>query len=258
VALAVPPALPWGALPGLVGALGAGRVLRRLEGRPRAPLGFRWDRQALGETALGLALGIAVAGLAIGLIALAGGVRWRAQPGSAGAWGVGAVRALWLLALPAVAEEALLRGYPLQTAAQAAGPGWALALTSVAFAALHLPNPEIGPVPLLNLTLAGVFLGALYLRTASLWWASGAHLGWNWSLAFLGDLPLSGLELVDAPLLEPEIAEPGWVSGAAFGPEGSVLAAAAMAAAAWWTWRTGRLASRDAPAGDVESSGKES
>jgi hypothetical protein len=129
-------------------------------------------------------------------------------------------------------------------------------VTSIAFAALHAPNPGVGPVGLANLAVAGLFLGALYLRTGSLWWASGAHLGWNWALAFLVDLPVSGLELVDAPLLEPETSGPAWLSGAGFGPEGSVLGGAAMVAASAWTWRTRRL--RDAraavhePVGDVD------
>ena len=88
---------------------------------------------------------------------------------------------------------------------------------------------------------AGVFLGAIQLRTGSLWVASGVHLGWNWALGYAADLPVSGLELADSPLYEgvPRGAE--WISGGAFGPEGSVLATAGFALAAYLVWRSPRF-----------------
>ena len=135
----------------------------------------------------------------------------------------------------------MLRGYPLQALAEAWGAGWALVVTATLFALAHLPNPGVGWVGLTNIAAAGLFLGALYLRTRSLWWATGAHLGWNWAHAFVADLPVSGLELVDAPLVEPVLSGPAWLSGGEFGPEGSVLATAAVLVAFAWTWRTPRL-----------------
>jgi len=59
---------------------------------------------------------------------------------------------------------------------------------------------------------------------------------------------VSGLEIVDAPLLEPRTAGPAWLSGGAFGPEGSVLATVAVLAAAAWIWRTRLLGAPGEPA----------
>jgi hypothetical protein len=84
-------------------------------------------------------------------------------------------------------------------------------------------------------------LGVIQLRTGSLWWATGAHLGWNWGSAYVADLPVSGLELFDAPYYEARVAGPDWLGGGAFGPEGSVLATAVLGGATWWCWRTRRL-----------------
>jgi hypothetical protein len=102
---------------------------------------------------------------------------------------------------------------------------------------LHLGNPNLSPVGIVNIALAGLFLGAVYLRTASLWWATGAHLGWNWTLGFLADLPVSGLEMVDSPLHEGVPKGTELLSGGAFGPEGSVVASAVLALAAWSVWK---------------------
>jgi membrane protease YdiL (CAAX protease family) len=238
----VPRALPWVTLPGLAGALVGARVLRALDGRPGVGIGFAPDRAAPGGASKGLALGVGVALLAVALIALLGGLRWSEEPGSASGWLRTGAHALWLLAIPAAAEEALVRGYPLRAVAEAKGPAWALAFTSVGFAALHLLNPGIDVISVVNLTAAGLLLGAVALRTGSLWWATGVHLGWTWALAFLADVPVSGLETVDAPLIGARLSGPPWLSGGDFGPEGSILAGIVMLGAAAWVWRTRALA----------------
>jgi membrane protease YdiL (CAAX protease family) len=237
----MPARLPWSSLPGLVGALLVGWLLLAIDRRPAAELGFPLRRDAGVGVARGLALGVVVGLLAVALITAAGGVRWARDDGSWAGWLATGAGTLWLLAIPAAAEEAMLRGYPLVILRQAWGAAPAVLVTSVVFALLHFNNPEVGPFALVNIAAAGLFLGALCLRTSGLWWPTGAHLGWNWAHAFLADLPVSGFDLVDAPLVDARVAGSAWLSGGPFGPEGSVLATAAVLAAAAWTWRTRRL-----------------
>lgn len=236
--LALAPAgLVGGTAATLLGALAAGGVVLRVDGRGLGALGFHLAPSVPWELVRGLALGSGLAVVVVGVMALAGLVSWSADDGGLQQWLLGAVGALAFLALPAAAEEALLRGYPLQALAEAWGAGWGLAVTSIAFGALHLPNPGATMLGAANTAAAGLFLGAVYLRTGSLWWATAAHLGWNWGLGFLADLPVSGLELIDAPLVEGVSSGPAWLGGGAFGPEGSVLATLGFLAAAavcWW------------------------
>lgn len=233
--------LPAGLLTGsvalLVGALLAGAATLRLDGRSPGALGFYLAPEAVAEAGRGLGLGAAVALVVVACIAALGGLRWYAEAGTAWAWLVGGGGALAFLAMPAAAEEALLRGYLLQALTEAWGPFWALALTSGLFAALHLFNPGVTPVATLNVGIAGVFLGVVYLRTASLWWATGAHLGWNWAHGYLADVPVSGLELLDAPLYEGVARGAPLVSGGAFGPEGSLVTTGVVTLAAGLCWR---------------------
>jgi hypothetical protein len=154
---------------------------------------------------------------------------------------MGALGALAFLALPAAAEEALLRGYPLQALAEVWGPRWALALTAGLFGLLHLGNPGVTTVGTLNVVVAGLFLGIVYLRTLSLWWATGAHLGWNWAHGYLADVPVSGLELLDAPLYEGVARGAPWLSGGSFGPEGSLVATLVVGVASVLCWRAAWL-----------------
>lgn len=221
----------------LAGALVAGLLLLRLEGRAPGALGFHLAPSVPAEVAKGGALGLALAGMVVAGIALAGGVGWTREAGSVGGWVEGALRTGAFLALAAAAEEALLRGYPLRALTEEMGPGWALAATSAAFGALHLGNPGASALGAANTAAAGLLLGAVVLRTGSLWWATGAHLGWNWGVAYLADLPLSGVEVADAPGMEAVPEGPVWLGGGAFGPEGSVVATlgfTAAAAACWW------------------------
>lgn len=214
--------------------------------RPPGALGFYLDGEAVGESVRGLLLGIGTAAVAVAAMAATGAVRWTSEAGTAGELVREGLWALGFLAVPAAAEEALFRGYPLQALARDWGPLAALVATSVGFGLLHLANPGITAVALVNLIAAGAFLGVVYLRTGSLWWATGAHLGWNWSLGFLADLPVSGLELIDAPLWEGVSQGGPWLSGGAFGPEGSVLTTGVVAVATAVLWRSGWLSPGDA------------
>jgi membrane protease YdiL (CAAX protease family) len=236
-ALFVPPGTLTGSFTLLVGATAAGAVLLGLDGRKPAALGFHLGGSAVAESALGLLLGSAVAVAVVALMAAMGVLEWAADEGGGRAWLAGAVGALLFLALPAAAEEALLRGYPIQAIAEARGPLAALLVTSAVFGGLHVTNPNVTPVGTLNVTVAGAFLGVVYLKTLSLWWATGAHLGWNWTHGYLADVPVSGLELMDAPLYEGVVSGPSWLGGGAFGPEGSLVATVVVLAATVMCWK---------------------
>jgi uncharacterized protein len=237
IGLVVPRGLVWGGLALLVGTALPGWLLLAREGRPPATLGLPLDRRVPIEVAGGLLLGGGAAGMVVLTMAVLGAVAWVPDEGGAVAFLTGGAALLAVLALPALAEEVALRGYLLQAAARGFGPGWALLGTSVLFGLMHLGNPRVGPAGVLGIVAAGLMLGALVLRTGALWWASGAHLGWNWALAWPADLPVSGLDLGDTPGLDAQVTGAPWLTGGAFGPEASVLAVGvlgALAARVWW------------------------
>ncbi len=237
----VPSDLPYGTLPLLMGSLLSGWALLRLDGRGPGALGFYLAPEAVKESLLGLALGVLVAGcVVVGMVAF-GGLSWTADAGGVLDYFRVGGASFWLFTLPAAGEEALMRGYLFQALAEVWGGGWALWVTSFLFGIVHLGNPNTSWIGLANIMVAGLFLGVIYLKTASLWWATGAHLGWNWAHGFISDLPVSGLELVDTPFLEPAVRGPEWLSGGAFGPEGSVLATLVLGLAVLILWNASWL-----------------
>jgi uncharacterized protein len=126
-------------------------------------------------------------------------------------------------------EEVAFRGVALAGITRAAGPGAGILTTAVLFGLAHRLNPAVTPLALGNITLAGVFLALTFRTPGGLWAATGAHLGWNLALAALG-APVSGLPFA-IPWIDFRPGGPGWLTGGGFGPEGGVVATAALAVA---------------------------
>jgi hypothetical protein len=207
----------------LVAALCAAYVLLRWVDRlPREGLGFPLERRAVGELGIGLGIGVVALAAVVAVLAALGGYRYTAEAGTVTGWVVTSGTALLALAIPAASEEALLRGYIFRALEEGPGTWVAVVLTSAVFAVLHGANPEVGPLAMVNLFLAGVLLAVAVVRTGTLWLATGVHLGWNWIMSGPLDLPVSGLQGLDVPLYDAVVTGPAWLTGGGFGPEGGL------------------------------------
>ena len=224
----------------LVGVL----MLRVFDGRSAGALGFAWTSRTGAEIGSGLMIGAGALALAALAMAISGNLLYGPDSGTAGAWaGVVAVD-LGLFAVAAASEEAVFRGYPFQVLAQRFGAAAATVVMSIGFALAHGANPSVGAFALINIFLAGILLSLAYLRTRSLWFATAVHLGWNWAMASLFDLPVSGLAFFDTPLYEPVVGTPAWFTGSEFGPEGGLVGTIGFIAALLvvLTWKVVRPA----------------
>jgi uncharacterized protein len=229
----------------LTAALIAGALLIRwCDGRDAAALGFNFTRRTPLELGAGFAVGGGALVVAV-LVLLAGGMlRYGTAAGGTGDVALVLARDLGVLSIAAAAEEAIFRGYPFQVLVQWLGAATATVLASAAFALAHARNPNVDTIALVNIFLAGVLLSVAYLRTRSLWFATAVHVGWNWMMASVFDLPVSGLDLFDTPAYDAVVSGPEWWTGGAFGPEGGLVGTIAFLAAfaAVLRWRVVRPA----------------
>jgi membrane protease YdiL (CAAX protease family) len=187
---------------------------------PPSSLGLR-GRDAPRDLGLGFVGGVAFIGVTCAAILATGGAEFRyalSAPGDA----VRLLGPLALFGVFAAAEEFYLRGYPVKVLDESWGRVAAVLLTSVVFSLMHLFNPGAGVLPLVNVALAGVILALVYLRSGSLWVAVGFHWGWNFGEGPLFGFNVSGLT-AGPTLFEAAPKGAAWLSGGAFGPEGSVL-----------------------------------
>ena len=226
----------------LIAALGAGYLCARyLEGLPWRSLGLTFHQSWLRDLLLGFAIGFAALVVAVGVAAAAGGLSF-----SFGGRGLilPLLRSLFgsafLLLIAALAEEALFRGYPLQTFARANLAWLGVLLTLLFFGYVHITNPNatVG-MTFINTSLAGLWLAVGYLRTRSLWFPLGLHWVWNWALGAFFGLPISGLKLVSHPLLQGHDLGPAWLTGGSYGIEGGIAGTIALVLFTLLTWRTG-------------------
>jgi membrane protease YdiL (CAAX protease family) len=221
----------------LAAAVAAGVILLRwLDRRPPGDLGFPLQPAAARQFKWGFVIGVAALTAAALMIALAGWLSFRRDDGNPVNWIAVLARDFLLFGVAAAAEEAVFRGYAFQVLARATGAPLAVLVASVVFAWAHAQNPNVGTFALFNIFLAGVLLAIAFLLTRSLWFATAIHLGWNWSMASLLDLPVSGLELFDTPVYEPVLSGPDWFTGGAFGPEGGLTGTLALSAAIGAVW----------------------
>ena len=134
-----------------------------------------------------------------------------------------------VFAAAAAFEEALFRGYILQTFVRS-GLAWpAIIVTSLAFGAVHLGNPNASWISSLNTALAGIWFGVAYLKTRDLWLPFGLHLAWNWTQGSIFGVEVSGLtDIVKQPLLRETDIGPTWLTGGDYGIEGGIATTVAL------------------------------
>lgn len=195
---------------------------RLFEELPLRALGWTPHRGWLRDLLLGALFGVAAVALVVLLGVAFGGYRLALTPPGASLATLALFlrgAAVWLV--PAAAEEALFRGYPLQTTMRA-WPFWAAAgVLALLFASIHLLNPNFHRFSFVNTALAGVWLAVAYRRTRSLWFPLALHWAWNWAMGSLFGLPVSGVTRYDeAAVLRPVETARDWLTGGAYGPEG--------------------------------------
>lgn len=182
----------------------------------------------------GLAAGLAMMGLAVLLIRLAGG--YQAEEGFPAFASPRAM--LWIAALflgfmvQAGIEELIFRGWLLSSITRR----WNLAAgfigSSLAFTIVHLSPDQPLRVTALSF-LFGLFACAWARRENGIWGVMGWHASWNWLGGVGFDVPITGLD-VHLPALIWHLVPvgPDYLNGGAEGPEGSVFTIGLLVVAA--------------------------
>jgi membrane protease YdiL (CAAX protease family) len=191
-----------------------------------------WSTVGLGRAAANppaIVTGALLGAFTIGLASLGLYVAhlMRFDPAKAGSWLGEAGHAVVVLLPAAFFEELFIRGYVFAVIRRAAGWRLALISTSVVFGLLHAWNPGADAESILAVTVAGFFLGLILLATQSLYAAGAAHFAWNWVMAGVLHIAVSGVPSVDVDYRMVETG-PDWLTGGPWGPEGGLAAVALM------------------------------
>ncbi len=188
------------------------------------PLRSGWSREA----GMGLALGWALALVCVLPMTVIGGIAISISArGSSLGWLVADTA---FFALAALAEEAAFRGYAFQRLVRAVGPSGATLGFAAIYAIVQALTPGSNHASV-GVSIAITFLlSAAYLRTRALWVSWGLNFGWKASRALLFGLAVGGVS-THSPVVEGDPMGPFWLTGGAFGLDGSWIACIVLLAA---------------------------
>jgi membrane protease YdiL (CAAX protease family) len=139
-------------------------------------------------------------------------------------------------------EELIMRGFPFQALLRDYQTWVAVVIMSLIFAAFHNANPSFSWLAFVNTFIAGIWLSIAYLKTRSLWLATGLHTGWNFAMGVLFKYPVSGTDRPTDALVGVIVRGNHWLTGGDYGPEGGLVATLVIIIGAYWLWRTKLLA----------------
>lgn len=120
------------------------------------------------------------------------------------------------------AEEVLARGFLFPVIGTRWGTVTGIVASSSVFALLHLLNPNLSSIAMLNLFLFGAFTALYALYEGGLWGVFAIHSIWNWAQGNLYGFEVSGQEVGSAIVFDLMETGPDWLTGGPFGPEGGL------------------------------------
>lgn len=135
------------------------------------------------------------------------------------------IAALLCVCVQSGAEELVTRGYMMSALRERYGVRIAVAVNALFFAVLHLLNPGITVLSVLEIVVIGFALSLVVYYLDSLWMAVAIHTAWNFTQNFLFGLPNSGI-VSRSSFLRLEAAANSVFYDTSFGVEGSITAVA--------------------------------
>ena len=133
-------------------------------------------------------------------------------------------------------EEIVFRGYIFQNMVAGIGLRWAIGISCILYGLIHAANPNAGMLSTSIIMLFGFLRIYGYLSTQMLWLSMGMHIGWNFFQGPIFGFAASGYR--HSTLIKLTPTGQNWLTGGAFGPEGSILIipiiVLALAIIRWW------------------------
>lgn len=120
-------------------------------------------------------------------------------------------------------EELIFRGIPFQSLIGKWDIITVGLMSNILFTFVHITNPSIGVISIINIFMAGILFTLIFIKTKSLIACTLSHFLWNFYQVFLLGLPLSGFNFKIGLFEFEQINLPETITGGDFGIEGSIL-----------------------------------
>ncbi|RSJ73386.1 CPBP family intramembrane glutamic endopeptidase [Streptococcus cristatus] len=121
-------------------------------------------------------------------------------------------------------EELVTRGWLFPAVSAKSNIFIGILISSVLFGALHLFNPGVTVLSIVNIILDGIFACFLMLKYDNMWVLAGMHGAWNFVQGNIYGIQVSGQGASTSILNYSSQSSVDLLSGGAFGAEGSIFA----------------------------------
>ena len=121
-------------------------------------------------------------------------------------------------------EEIVTRGWLLNVLSSKYNIGFGLLISSTLFGLMHLTNPNVNYIAVINIIFVGLFYGLYVIKTNDLWSVCGMHSAWNFAQGNIFGFEVSGLDVSVGSLIDLNLVGNNVITGGAFGPEAGIIA----------------------------------
>lgn len=192
----------------------------KIERRPISSIGFsksNWFKKYV----IGFLIGLALMSLVVFILYIFGFVSVNKNPnqpvGAFALMNVSIILLGWII--QGGTEEILTRGWLMNVLGARYNLKLGLFISSVLFGTLHLFNPNVNYIAILNIILVGFFFGLYVIKTNDLWGACGIHSAWNFAQGNVFGFEVSGLNVSVGSIFDLNLTGNPVISGGIFGPE---------------------------------------
>ena len=193
-----------------------------IEKRPFSSLGF-FKEGWLKELGRGFLIGAAQFSLVVALLLLTGtGSLELAELSLEPVLFILALIPFWIL--QGGTEELVTRGWLFPAVSTKSNIFIGILISSALFGALHLFNPGVTVLSIINIILDGIFACFLMLKYDNMWVLAGMHGAWNFVQGNIYGIQVSGQGASTSILNYSSQSSVDLLSGGAFGAEGSIFA----------------------------------
>lgn len=199
-------------------------LVRFIEKRPFHTIGLK-DKKWFTKYLKGAVIGIAMQLTYLSVLFLTGKVTLVTEPVEGVGTSVLGLVGLFLVMfiVQGASEEVVVRGWLMPVLSKHYKVPTAVILSSMFFGFMHLANPNVAVIPMINLILYGIFAALYAIYDDGLWGVFANHSMWNWFMGNVLGFPVSGMVLGGVSLFRFERTGATFITGGDFGPEGSVI-----------------------------------
>lgn len=203
----------------------------KIEKRKLSSIGFH-KNNGFKNYGLGFIIGLAMMGIVVLILFLLGCVTVEKQPIQP--VGLSAILPILIVLIGWViqggTEEVVTRGWLMNVLGARYNIVLGLIISSTLFGLLHLNNPNVNYIAIINIILVGLFYGLYVMKTNDLWAVCGMHSAWNFAQGNLFGFEVSGLNVGVGSLFDFNLVGKDFISGGSFGPEAGLVASVVLLA----------------------------